>query len=131
MVYLLVVNDLFLLVFGLVETIEDLLASPSSCSLENLEVYWDTLSRLHLPRNLHVDFYSCPKSAFVSNPSKFERARKSLHFFSFLRPLISPKCRVDIDGFILESLHPSICSVEIKHVSLRAPSDDNGLIFES
>jgi hypothetical protein len=32
-----VVNDLFLLVFGLVETIEDLLASPSSCSLEDLE----------------------------------------------------------------------------------------------
>jgi hypothetical protein len=71
---LLVVNDLFLLVSGLGETIEDLLASPSSCSLENLEVYWDTLSRLHLPRNLHVDFYSCHKSALVSNPSKFERA---------------------------------------------------------
>jgi hypothetical protein len=32
------------------------------------------LSRLHLPRNLHVDFYSCHKSALVSNPSKFERA---------------------------------------------------------
>jgi hypothetical protein len=48
-----VVNDLFLLVFGLVETIEDL----PSCSLENLEVCWDTLSRLHLPGNLHVDFY--------------------------------------------------------------------------
>jgi hypothetical protein len=39
-----VVNDLFILVFGLVETIEDLLASPSSRSLEDLEVYWDTLS---------------------------------------------------------------------------------------
>jgi hypothetical protein len=51
-----VVNDLILLVFGLVETIEDLLASPSSYSLDNLEVYWDTLSRLHLLRNLHVDF---------------------------------------------------------------------------
>jgi hypothetical protein len=51
-VCLLVVNDLFLLVFGLVETIEDL----PSCSLENLKVYRDTLSRLHLPRNLHVDF---------------------------------------------------------------------------
>jgi hypothetical protein len=49
---LLVVNDLFLLVFGLVGTIENL----PSCSLENLEEYWDTLSRLHLPRNLHVDF---------------------------------------------------------------------------
>jgi hypothetical protein len=34
-----VANDLFLLVFGLVETIEDLLASPSSCSLDDLEVY--------------------------------------------------------------------------------------------
>jgi hypothetical protein len=44
MVCLPVVNDLFLLVSGLVETIEDLLASPSSCSLENLEVHWDTLS---------------------------------------------------------------------------------------
>jgi hypothetical protein len=27
-----------------VENIEDLLAPPSSCSLEDLEVYWDTLS---------------------------------------------------------------------------------------
>jgi hypothetical protein len=26
---------------------------------------------------------------------------------------------VDFDGLILESLHHSICSVEIKHVSLR------------
>jgi hypothetical protein len=24
------------------------------------------LSRLHLPGNLHVDFYSCPKSALVA-----------------------------------------------------------------
>jgi hypothetical protein len=32
------------------------------------------LSRLHLPRNLHVDFYSCHMSSLVSNPSKFERA---------------------------------------------------------
>jgi hypothetical protein len=69
-VCLLVVNDLFLRVFGLVGTIEDL----PYCSLENLEVYWDTLSRLHLPRNLHVDFYSWNKSVLVSNPSKFERA---------------------------------------------------------
>jgi hypothetical protein len=44
MVCLLVVNDLFLLAFGLVETIEDLLASPSPCSLGDPEVYWDTLS---------------------------------------------------------------------------------------
>jgi hypothetical protein len=44
MVCLPVVNDLFLLVSGLVETIEDLLASPFSCSLEDFEVYWDTLS---------------------------------------------------------------------------------------
>jgi hypothetical protein len=72
MVSLPVVNDLFLLVFGLVETIEDLLAFPSSYSLEDLEVYWDTVSRLHLPRNLHVDFYPCHKSVLVSNPSKFE-----------------------------------------------------------
>jgi hypothetical protein len=34
------------------------------------------LSRLHLPKNLHVEFYSCHKSALVSNPSKFERARE-------------------------------------------------------
>jgi hypothetical protein len=73
-VCLLVGNDLFLLVFGLVETIEDLLASPSSCSLDDLEIYWDTLNGLHLPRNLHVDFYPWHKSALVSNPSKFERA---------------------------------------------------------
>jgi hypothetical protein len=57
-----------------VETIEDLLAPPSSCSLEDLEVYCDTLGRLHLSTNLHVDFYSCHKSALFSNPSKFERA---------------------------------------------------------
>jgi hypothetical protein len=44
MVCLPVVKDLFLLVFGLVETIEDLLAPLSTCSLEDLEVYWDTLS---------------------------------------------------------------------------------------
>jgi hypothetical protein len=74
MVCLPVVNDLFLLIFGLVETSEDLPASPSSCRLEDPEVYWDTLSRLRLPRNLHVDSYSCHKSALVSNPSKFERA---------------------------------------------------------
>jgi hypothetical protein len=70
-VCLLVINDLFLLVFGLVETIKGLLASPSSCSLYDLEVYWDTLSRLHLPRNLHVDFYPWHKSVLVSNPSNF------------------------------------------------------------
>jgi hypothetical protein len=69
-VCLLVVNDLFLLVFGLVGTIEDL----PSCSLGNLKVYWDTLSRLHLPRNLHGNSYSWHKSVLFSNPSKFERA---------------------------------------------------------
>jgi hypothetical protein len=74
MVCLPVVNDLILLVFGLVGTIEDLLASPSSCSLDDLEVYWDTLSWLCLPGNLHVDSYSCHRSVLVSNPSKFERA---------------------------------------------------------
>jgi hypothetical protein len=60
-----VVNDLFLLVFGLVETRKDLLASPSTCILEDLEVYWDTLSRLHLLRNPHVDFYPWHKSVLV------------------------------------------------------------------
>jgi hypothetical protein len=44
MVCLLVVNDSFLLGFGLVETSEDLPTSPSLRSLEDLEVYWDTLS---------------------------------------------------------------------------------------
>jgi hypothetical protein len=66
-----VVNVLFVLVFGLVGNIEDLLPSPSFCSLGGLEVYWITLSRLHLPRSLHVDFYSWHKSVLVSNPSKF------------------------------------------------------------
>jgi hypothetical protein len=28
------------------------------------------LSRLHLPRNLHMDFYPWRKSVLVSNPSK-------------------------------------------------------------
>jgi hypothetical protein len=32
------------------------------------------LSRLHLPRNLDVDFYPWHKSVLVSYPSKFERA---------------------------------------------------------
>jgi hypothetical protein len=35
MVCLPVVKDMFLLIFGLVETMEDLLAPPSSCSLDN------------------------------------------------------------------------------------------------
>jgi hypothetical protein len=65
MVCLPVVNDLFLLVSGLVETIEDLLASPSSCSLDYFEVYWDTLSCLSSEK-------TCHKSALVSNLSKFE-----------------------------------------------------------
>jgi hypothetical protein len=70
----LVVNDLSLPVFGLVETIENLLASPPSCSLEDLEAYWDTLSQLHLPRNLQVDLYSWHKLALASNSSELERA---------------------------------------------------------
>jgi hypothetical protein len=37
-------------------------------------VYWDTLSQLHLLRNLHVDFYPWHKSVLVSNPSRFGRA---------------------------------------------------------
>jgi hypothetical protein len=92
------------------------------------------LSWLHLPRNLHVDFYPRHKSVLSSKPSKFEWVSelvRSLHFFSLLPPLISPKCRVDIDGLILESLHPSICSVENKCVSLRASSGDNRLIFKN
>jgi hypothetical protein len=32
------------------------------------------LSRLHLLRNLHADFYPWHKSVLVSKPSKFERA---------------------------------------------------------
>jgi hypothetical protein len=32
------------------------------------------LSQLHIPRNLHVDFYPSHKSVLVSNPTKFERA---------------------------------------------------------
>jgi hypothetical protein len=48
------------------------------------------------------------------------------------RRIISPKCGVNIDnGLILESLHSSICLVEIKHVSLRFSSGDNGLNYES
>jgi hypothetical protein len=82
-----VVNDLFILVFGLVETIEDLLASPSSCSFEDLEVYWDTLSWLHLPRNLHVGFYPWHKSVLVSNPSKLERASELVR-----KVFISSRC---------------------------------------
>jgi hypothetical protein len=81
MVCIPVVNDLFLLVFGLVETIVDILASPSSYILENLEVYWDTLSRLHLPGNLQVVLYPWHKSVLVSNPSKFERARELVRKF--------------------------------------------------
>jgi hypothetical protein len=74
MVCLPVGNDLFLLVFGLVETIEYLLASLSFCSLDDLEVCWDTLSRLHLPRNLQVDLYSWHKLVLASNSSELERA---------------------------------------------------------
>jgi hypothetical protein len=66
MVCLPVANDLFLLIFGLVETIKDLLASPSFRRHEDLDVYWDTLSQRHLPRNLHVDFYPWHKSVLVS-----------------------------------------------------------------
>jgi hypothetical protein len=93
------------------------------------------LSRLHLPRNLHVDFYLWHKSVLVSNPSKLERAselvRKVFTSSRCYPTLISPKCRVDIDGLILESLQSFVCLVEIKHVSLRASSGDNGLNYES
>jgi hypothetical protein len=39
-VSLLIVNDLFLVVFGLVKGIQDLLASSSFCICEDLEVRW-------------------------------------------------------------------------------------------
>jgi hypothetical protein len=46
------------------------------------------LSRLHLPRNICVEFYPWHKSALVSNPSKFERSSElvrkvftSSHFY--------------------------------------------------
>jgi hypothetical protein len=45
-------------------------------SHEDLDIYWDTLSWLHLPRNLHVDFDPWHNSILVSNPSKFEWASK-------------------------------------------------------
>jgi hypothetical protein len=41
---------------------------------------------LHPLRNLHVDFYSCPKSALVSNPSKFEWASE------LVRKFFTPSC---------------------------------------
>jgi hypothetical protein len=44
------------------------------------------LSRLHLPRSLHVDFYPWHKSVLVSNPSKFERASQLVRkVFTFSR----------------------------------------------
>jgi hypothetical protein len=54
----------------LVETIEDLLASPSSCSLENLEVYWDTMSRLHFPRKSSCGFLLVSQVSFGFKPVK-------------------------------------------------------------
>jgi hypothetical protein len=82
-----------------------------------------------------VDLFLWHKSVLVSNPSKFEQAsdlvRKIFTSSRLLPLLMSPKGGVDIDRLILESLHPSISSVEIKHVGLRASRDDNRLIFES
>jgi hypothetical protein len=37
----------------------------------------DTLSQLHLLRNLHMDFYPWHKSVLVSNPSKNLNERAS------------------------------------------------------
>jgi hypothetical protein len=81
-----------------------------------------------------VDFYPWHKSVLVSDPSKSERASELVRKSSLLLvlpPSVSPKCRVDIDGLIVESLHSSICSVEIKHACLRASSGDSGLNYES
>jgi hypothetical protein len=74
MVCLPVVNDLFLLIFGLVGLLKTFLLLHLLLVLENLEVYWDTFSWLQLPRNLFVESYPWHKSVLVSNPSKFERA---------------------------------------------------------
>jgi hypothetical protein len=60
-----------------------------------------------------------------------ELVKKNLHFFLLLPPLVSPKCGVDNDGLILESLHSSICLVEIQHVSLQVSNGNNGLNYES
>jgi hypothetical protein len=82
-----------------------------------------------------VDFYPRHKSVLASKPSKFEQVselvRKVFTSFLLLPPLISPKCGVNIDGLILESPHPSVCSVEIKHVSLWASSGNNLLNYKS
>jgi hypothetical protein len=82
-----------------------------------------------------VDLFPWHKSVLVFNLSKFEQAselvRKIFTSSRLLPLLMSPKGGVDIDRLILESLHPSVSFVEIKHVDLRASRDDNRLIFES
>jgi hypothetical protein len=40
-------------------------------------------------------------------------------------------CWRRVEGLVLKSLHASIFLEEIKHVSLRASSGDNGLNYES
>jgi hypothetical protein len=54
------------------------------------------LSRLHLPRNLHVGFYSCHKSALVSNPSKFEQASE------LVRKVVTPS-RCHLHWYLLRA----------------------------
>jgi hypothetical protein len=93
------------------------------------------LGRLHLPRNLHVDFYTWHKSVRFQTHQNFEWASELFRkFFTSSRCYLHwylPKCGADIDGLILKSLHPSVCLVEIKHVSLRASSGNNVLNYKS
>jgi hypothetical protein len=93
------------------------------------------LSWLHLPRNPQVDLYPWHKSVLVSNPSKFEWVSELVRkVFTSSRCYLHwclLKAESTLMAWFLESLPPSICSMEIKHVSLRASSDDNGLTFES
>jgi hypothetical protein len=65
-----VVIDLFLLVFGLVETSEDLPASPSSCSLEDPEVHWDYLELASSSEKSSEGFIPMTKVNFGFKPVK-------------------------------------------------------------
>jgi hypothetical protein len=68
----------------------------SSCSLENLEVYWDTLGWRHLLRNLQVDLFPWHKSVLVSNPSKFEQASE------LVRKVVTPS-RCHLHWYVLKA----------------------------
>jgi hypothetical protein len=82
-----------------------------------------------------VEFLLMSYVSFGCNPLKFERASE------LVRKVFTSSCcylhwyllnaESTLMAWFLESLHPSISSVEIKHASLRASSDDNGLIYES